>query len=94
MDAHLKLYATQLTQLTQKQTHPLHDLNAYSDLPKNIKATIIHKNEHTNIITPEPDVKPKQSGEKLKHTNIQPHNTSVLEKTTKLLTPQPITFIH
>ena len=30
---HLKLHATQLKQLTQTQTHPLHDLNAYLDLP-------------------------------------------------------------
>ena len=28
MDIHLKLHATQLKQLTQAQTHPLHDFNA------------------------------------------------------------------
>ena len=31
MDTHLKLQATQLKQLTQTQTHPLHDHNACSD---------------------------------------------------------------
>ena len=40
MDAHLKLHATQLKQLTQTQTHPLHDLNAYLNPPRNRKATI------------------------------------------------------
>ena len=34
MDIHLKLHATQLKQLTQTETHPLHDLNAYINLPK------------------------------------------------------------
>ena len=33
MDTHLKLYATQLQQLTRTQTHPLHDLNAYLNPP-------------------------------------------------------------
>ena len=49
MDNHLKLHATPLKQLTQTQTHPLHDINAYSDSPRNMKATIFHNNEHTNI---------------------------------------------
>ena len=31
---HLKCLATQLKQLTQTQTHPLHDLNAYSVPPR------------------------------------------------------------
>ena len=31
MDTHLKLHANKLKQLTQTQTHSLHDLNAYSD---------------------------------------------------------------
>ena len=39
-------YATQLKQLTQTQTNTLHDLNAHSVPPKNIKATIFHNNEH------------------------------------------------
>ena len=29
MGTHLKLYATQLKQLTKTQTHPVHDVNAY-----------------------------------------------------------------
>ena len=29
MDTHLKLHASQLKQLTQTQTYPLHNLNAY-----------------------------------------------------------------
>ena len=29
IDTHLKLHATQLKQLTQTQTHSLHDLNTY-----------------------------------------------------------------
>ena len=49
MDTHLKLHATQLKQLTQTQTHPLHDLNAYLNPPRNMKATVFHNNEHTNI---------------------------------------------
>ena len=50
MDTHLKFYATQLKQLTQTQAHPLHDLNAYPDSPRNMKATIFHNTEHINII--------------------------------------------
>ena len=34
MHTHFKLYATQPKQLTQRQTHRLHDLNAHSDPPK------------------------------------------------------------
>ena len=49
MDTHLKLHAIQLKQQTQTQTHLLHDFNAYSDPLSNIKATIFHNNEHTNI---------------------------------------------
>ena len=67
MDTHLKLYATQLKQLTQTQTHPLHDLNAYSDLPKNMKATIFHDNEHTSTIISEPDITPEECRENAKH---------------------------
>ena len=40
MDTHLKLHAAQLKQLTQTQTYPLHDLNAYSDLPRNMKTNL------------------------------------------------------
>ena len=80
MNIHLKLHATQFKQLTQTQTYPLHDLKAYSDPPRNMKATIFHSNEHTSIII-----------SKLEHlrnvgktSNIftlpSPHNTSVLEK--------------
>ena len=47
MDIHLNLHATQFKQPTQAQTHFLHDLNAYSDPHRNMKATIFHNNEHT-----------------------------------------------
>ena len=50
IDTHLKLHAAQLKQLTQTQTYPLHDLNTCLNPPRNIKATIFHNNEHTNII--------------------------------------------
>ena len=56
MDTHLKLHATQLKQLTQTQTHPLHDLNAYLNPPKNMKATVFHNNERTNIIISKPGI--------------------------------------
>ena len=52
----LKLHATQLKQLTQTQTYPLHDFSAYSNPPRNTKATIFHKIEHTKIIISDPDV--------------------------------------
>ena len=94
MDTHLKLHATQLKQLTQIQTHPLHDLNTYSDPPTNIKATIFHNNEHTNIIVSDSEINLRNvENTSNTHTAIT-HNTSVLEKTTKLLTPHPMTFIH
>ena len=67
MDTHLKLYAAQLKQLTQSQKYPLHDLNAYSDLPRNMKATIFHNNEHTNIIISKPDIRLEECRENLKH---------------------------
>ena len=63
MDTHLKLHATQLKQLTQTKTHLLHDLNEYSDLPRNIKATISYNNEYTNIIISEPDITPEECRE-------------------------------
>ena len=95
MDTHLKLYATQFKQLTQTQTHPLHNLNAYLNLSRNMKATIFHNNEHTNH-----HLKSRHNTwrnvEKTSNTFTlsSPHNTSVLEKTTKLLTPYLMTFIH
>ena len=67
MDTHLKFHATQLKQLTQTQTHPLHVLNAYSDLPKNMIATIFHTNEHTNMIISKSDIIPEECRENLKH---------------------------
>ena len=67
MDTHLKLHATQLKQLTQTQTHSLHDLNAYLNLPRNMKATIFHNNEHTNIIISKPDITSEKCRENLKH---------------------------
>ena len=96
MNTHLKLHATQLKQLNQIQTHPLHsDLNAYLNLPRNMKATIFHNNEHTNIIISKPDITPEKCRENLEHIyTIIIHNTSVLEKTTKLLIPHPMTFIY
>ena len=53
-----------------------------------MKATIFHKNEHFNIIiiASEPDITPEKHKENFKHI----YNNSVLEKTTKLLTPYPI----
>ena len=47
MDTHLQLHGTHLKQLTQIQTHHLRVFNAYSDLPRNIKATIFHKSTLT-----------------------------------------------
>ena len=95
MGMHLKLHATQLKQLTQTQTHPLHDLNAYSDLPRNIKATIFHNSVHTNIIISKLDITPGKCRETSNTFTLpSPHNNLVLRKTTKLLTPYPMTFIH
>ena len=67
MDTGLKLHATQLKQLTQTQTHPLHDLNAYINPPINMKATIFHNNEHTNIIISKPDITTEECRKNLKH---------------------------
>ena len=63
----LKLYSIQLKQLTQTQTHALHDLNAYSDPPRNIKAIIFHNNEYTNSIVSELNITPEKCKENLKH---------------------------
>ena len=46
---------------------PLYDLNAYSDPPKNIKATIFHNNEHPNIIISELDITLEECKENLKY---------------------------
>ena len=59
-DTHLKLHAIQLKQLTQTQTHPLHDFNAYLNPPRSIKATIFYNSEHTNIIILKPDITSKE----------------------------------
>ena len=67
MDTHLKLYATQLKQLTQTQAHLLHDLNAYLNPPRNMNATIFYNNEHTNNIISKPDITPKECRENLRH---------------------------
>ena len=66
MDAHIKLHATQHKQLTQTQTHPLHNFNAFSDPPRNMKSTIFHDIEHTNIIS-KVDITPEECRENLKH---------------------------
>ena len=95
MDTHLELHGTQLKQLIQTQAHLLHDLNEYSDPYSNMKATIFHNNEHTNIIISKVDITTEKCREKLEH--IYTIITSLyldLEKKTKLLTPQPMTFIH
>ena len=70
MDTHLKLHATQLKQLTRTKTHLLYDLNEYTDLPRNIKATISYNNEYTNIIISEPDITPEECRENLKHIHF------------------------
>ena len=95
MNTHLKLHSAQLKQLTQIQTHLLHDLNAYIYPLRNMKATIFHNNEHTNIIISKPDIT-LRNVEKTPNTFTlpSPHNTSLLEKTTKVLIPHPMTFIH
>ena len=95
IQTHLKLHAVQLKQLTQTQIRPLHDRNAYSDPCRNIKVTIFHNNEHPNIIISKPDIILEVCRENLKHIHsTTTSQTSVLEKTTKLLTPHPMTFIH
>ena len=66
-DTHLKLHATQIKQLTQTQTHPLHDLNAYLNPSRNMKSAIFHNNEHTNIIILKPDITSEECRENLKH---------------------------
>ena len=70
IDTHLKLYATQFKQLTQTQTHPLHVLNTYTNLPRNMKATIFYNNGHTNIIISDPNIATEECGENLKHFHM------------------------
>ena len=97
MDTHLKLYTTQLKQLNQTQTHLFHDRNAYSDSARNMKATTFHNNEHTNIIISEPDLALEECRENFSLNTFTPpssHNTSIPERTTKLLTPHLMIFIH
>ena len=86
MDTHLKFHVTQLKQLTQ--THSLHDVNAYSDSPRSMKATIFHNNEQTNIIIAEPDITPEECRENLNHmlTTITSQYLS-LRKNKKLSNP-------
>ena len=70
MDTHLQLHGTHLKQLTQTQTHHLHVLNAYSDSPRNIKATIFHNNKYTNTIISDLNITSEESEE----LNITPEN--------------------
>ena len=67
MDTHLKLNAMQIKQLTQTQTHPLHDLNAYLNPPRNMKTIVFHNNKHTNIIILKPDITSEEFRENFKH---------------------------
>ena len=77
------------------QTHPLHDLNAHSDPPRNMKATIFYKNKHTNFIISDPGITPEEC-KKTSNTFTLPscHNTSVAKKITMLLTIYPMIFIY
>ena len=91
MDTHLKLQATQLKQLTQTQTDPLYDLNAYLNPPRNIKAIIFHNNEHTNIIISKPDITPEECRENLKHIHTTITSQYVSSRKNKNLpTPHPM----
>ena len=92
MQTHLKLHATQLKQLTQ--THPLHDLNAHSDPPRNMKATIFH-NERTSIIIFHPDITSEECKEKLKliHATITSQYFSSRKNNKVSVILHPSTFI-
>ena len=61
-----------------------------------MKTTTFHNNEHTNIIISKPDITPKECRENLKHihTTITSEYLSSREKTKKLLSPHPMTFIY
>ena len=92
MDTHLKLYATQLKQLTQTQIYPLHDLNVYLNSPRNMKATIFHNNEQITIIISKSDITPEECREKLHiHTTI---TSQYLSSKKTILTPHSIIFIY
>ena len=62
MDTHLKLHATQLK---HKHTFYIHVLNAYSDPPRNTKAT---NNEHTKIIISKQDTTTEKCRESSAHS--------------------------
>ena len=95
MNIHLKLHAIEPKQLTQTQTHPLRDLNAYFNPPRNMKAAIFHNNENTNIIISKPDITPQECRENFKqiHTAITSQYLSST-KTIKLLRTHHMTFIY
>ena len=60
-----------------------------------MKATIFHNNEHTNILISKPNITPEECQENLKHIHtIVTSQYLSSKKTTKLLTPHPMTFIH
>ena len=40
--------------------HSVHDFNVHLHPPRNMKVTILHNNEHTNIIISDPDITPEQ----------------------------------
>ena len=72
-----KLPASQLKQLFQTQSQPLHHLNVHSDPPRNERATIFHNSDHTNIITSNPDITSQKCKENLEQLTLpSPHNTS------------------
>ena len=53
---------------TLKHKHTLlHVLNAYSDLPRNMKATIFCNNKQTNIIVSDSNITTEQCRANLKH---------------------------
>ena len=49
MDTTLNFMA-QLKQLTQRQTHPLHDLHAYSGPHRILKFTVFYNNDYIKTI--------------------------------------------
>ena len=93
MGIHLKLHATTLKQPTQTQT-PLHNLNAHSDPPRNMKTTLFYSNEYTNIIISDPDITSEEC-KKISNTftPTSHHYTSVPEKKNVLITHR-MTFIY
>ena len=79
MDTYFKLHATQLQKLTQTQTHPLHDLNAYSDPPRNMKAAIFHNIDHTNIVISKLDITFEECKKKKLKTRSHYHHLTILQ---------------